>query len=209
MRSPSADATQIELGIGLSPVEFESSPAQFEPGPSPLDVGGSLQSGGIDDKKTAAKSKADATVTTAAAAVATAATAPAARASGGGGLKLTGRAPPPRRPQPQPPTDDFERFSIQVRRKEPEAEVDLFADMQPVIRSSRATLPTAGTVLETKSEPKPQPNLDVKPEPRLEFEPKLEPAAAPVTNRLDMSAQAADGEVSATGWGDGDWGDDF
>ena len=209
MRSPSADATQIEFG--LSPVEFESSPAQFEPEPSPLNVGGSLQSGGIDGKKAAAKSKTDATVTTAAATAvgAAVATAPAARASGGGGLKLTGRAPPPRRPQPQPPSDDFERFSIQVRRKEPEAEVDLFADMQPVIRSSRATLPTTGSVLEPKSEPKPQPNLDVKPEPRLEFEPKLEPAAAPVTNRLDMSVQGADGEVSATGWGDGDWGDDF
>ncbi|KAF0299835.1 Protein-associating with the carboxyl-terminal domain of ezrin [Amphibalanus amphitrite] len=66
-------------------------------------------------------------------------------------------------------------------RKEPEAEVDLFADMQPVIRSSRPTL--------LAPEPAPAgPKTDPKPQPRQEVKPELEPEV--VSSRLDMSFQS-------------------
>ncbi|XP_043231570.1 protein-associating with the carboxyl-terminal domain of ezrin-like [Amphibalanus amphitrite] len=180
--------------ILVQPEDSGAVSAGFELSPTPLEAGPVPQTEAASGK-TVTEVKGDSP------AVEGSAAATAARASGGGGLKLSGRAPPPRRPQPQPASDDFERFSIQVRRKEPEAEVDLFADMQPVIRSGRPTL--------LAPEPAPAgPKTDPKPQPRHEVKPELEPEV--VSSRLDMSFRPADGELTDAGWGDGDdWGDEF
>ena len=98
-----------------------------------------------------------------------------------------------------------------MRPKRAEQEVDLFADMQPVIRSSRAAANRLEPTLDAGIEPKLDPKLDTKLEMKLESrqEPKSEQKPEPAPARLDMSFRPADGDLAAAGWGDGDWGDEF